>query len=127
MKNNTSGEVFEINENGARGNSIGFYVTPKSGKPYMTQYMTQMPPPLKTEQQMNRLSQPITPVTKSQSINYRTQLPPEPEIFNMAENYETEPPEGQTESRRSSLALNGGGRMTRKKYHKRRSTRRRRT
>jgi hypothetical protein len=127
LKNNTSGEVFEINENGARGNSIGFYVTPKSGKPYMTQYMTQMPPPLKTEQQMNRLSQPITPVTKSQSINYRTQLPPEPEIFNMAENYETEPPEGQTESRRSSLALNGGGRMTRKKYHKRRSTRRRRT
>jgi hypothetical protein len=125
LKNNNSGEVFEINENGARGNSIGFYVTPKSGKPYMTQ----MPPPLETEQQINRLSQPITPVTKSQSTNYNrtTQLPPEVETFNMAENYETEPPEGQTESRRSSLALNGGARMSRKKYHKRRSTRRRRT
>jgi len=122
-KNKGSGEVFEINENGAPGNSIGFYVTPKSGngKPYVTQ----MPPPFETEtlqqyEQENRLSQPITPFTKSQSRNYKTtQLPPEPENFNASENYETEPPEGQTESRRSSLSLNGGGR------NKRRSTRRR--
>ena len=131
-KNKGSGEVFEINENGAPGNSIGFYVTPKSGngKPYVTQ----MPPPFETEtlqqyEQENRLSQPITPFTKSQSRNYKTtQLPPEPETFNMAENYETEPPEGESISMRRSLAQEGGKRRrktSKRKHHKRRSTRRR--
>ena len=127
-KNMNSGEVFEINKNGAVGNSIGYYVTPKSenGKPYVSQ----IPPPFETETlqtEVNRLSQPITLQPKSGMNNFmRTQLPPEAENFNVSENYETEPPEGQTESRRSSLAMNGGKRKTMKKHHKRRSTRRRR-
>jgi hypothetical protein len=126
LKNNTSGEVFQITEKGTIGNSMGYYVTPKSGKPYMTQ----MPPPLETEtleQQMNRLSQPITPMPKSQGNIMRTQLPPE---LDMSDDYETEPPEGETVSNRKSLSQKGGKRRkyTRKgKQTKRRMTRRRRT
>ena len=132
-KNNNSGEVFEITENGTLGNSIGYYVTPKSGngKPYVTQ----MPPPAETQyieelQQENRLSELITPTPKSIELksNYTTQLPPEPETFNMSENYEIEPPEGEVVSTPKSLSLKGGRRhKTRKaKHHKPKASRRRR-
>lgn len=127
-KKNNSGEVFEIRENGNLGNSMGYYVSPRTGKPYVTP----LPPPMETEalqEQENRLSQPITPAAKSQPNNLiQTELPPEPEIENYSENYDTEAPEGQSESRRSSLAQNGGKRRrsTKRKHHKRRVTRRRR-
>ena len=129
FKNKTSGEVFQITESGNVGNSMGYYVTPKSGKPYLTQ----MPPPLETEtleEQMNRLSQPITPMMKSQENFMRTQLPPEPEMMDNSEDYESEAPEGESSSMRRSLSQKGGKRRkhTRKgKHPKRRMTKRRRT
>ena len=128
-KKTNSGEVFEITKNGSLGKSMGFYVTPKSGKPYLTQ----MPPPLESETiktPVNRLSQPITPISKTQKTNtiMPTQLPPEIENDDASEDIESEAPEGQTESAMKSLSQNGGKRRkrTHKRKQKKRTTRRRR-
>jgi hypothetical protein len=128
-KKTNSGEVFEITKNGTLGKSMGFYVTPKSGKPYLTQ----MPPPLENEtleQPINRLSQPITPVSKTESNNnsMRTQLPPEIENSDTSVDYESEAPEGEQESTMRSLSQNGGKRKrrTHKRKHSKRMTKRRR-
>ena len=111
MKKVNSGEVFEINNNGAPGKSLGFYVTPRTGKPYVTQ----MPPPLETETlevPENKLSQPITPAPKTSKNNnmLRTQLPPsleDNESGDASEDIESEAPEGENKSIKS-LSQNGG-------------------
>jgi hypothetical protein len=129
LKKANSGEVFEISNNGQPGKSMGYYVSPKSGKPYLTQ----MPPPLETEsleQPVNRLSQPITPPPKTKKTNnFNNEMPPNPEDnAGGSENIEMDAPEGE-EKKMKSLSMNGGRRRrhrhTKRRHHKKKGTKRR--
>jgi hypothetical protein len=132
-KQTNSGEVFEITNNGTPGKSMGFYVTPKSGKPYLTQ----MPPPLENEPmetpEVNLTrTNPVTPPKKT-TVKPNTELPPEPENNepgSMNENEEDDnspDPESEgvneeEETKVRSLSMNGG----RRRRRHRRATRRKR-
>ncbi len=138
-KKRNSGEVFEITNNGGLGKSMGFYVTPKSGKPYLTQ----MPPPLENEKPETpnvnlKKTVPITPI-KTATEKLETEMPPEPEEnepMTMTNNNnangdsspdpESEAPEGE-ENQGRSLSMNGGRRRrrsTRRKRHGKKKTQR---
>jgi hypothetical protein len=128
-KKTNSGEVFEATTNGTLGKSMGFYVTPKSGKPYLTQ----MPPRLENEGteppevNLNR-TEPVTPPKKTQG-KAETELPPALENNNAEEeDEENSSPEPETEGMdeenesQKSLSMKGGRRhrKTRKTKHKKR-------
>jgi hypothetical protein len=134
-KKTNSGEVFEITNKGSLGKSMGFYVTPKSGKPYLTQ----MPPPLENEPmetpEVNLTrTNPVTPPKKT-TVKPNTEVPPEPEN-NEPDSMNTNEEEGdnspdpesegvneEEETKVKSLSMNGGRRrrrhrrVTRRKRH----------
>jgi len=142
-KQTNSGEVFEITTKGTLGKSMGFYVTPKSGKPYLTQ----MPPPLENEPietpEVNLTR--TNPITPPKTPKPTTETPPEPEYNesgsmneNTTDDSSPEPEsegvdEEEEDTKGKSLSMNGGKRrhrrrnrrVTRRKRHGTKQTRRR--
>ena len=134
-KQTNSGEVFEITNKGSLGKSMGFYVTPKSGKPYLTQ----MPPPLENEPietpevHLTRTN----PITPPKTPKPTTETPPEPEENESGRTDDSSPdPESEgvnddeeENTKGKSLSMNGGKRrkrrVTRRKRHGTKQTRRR--
>jgi hypothetical protein len=134
-KQTNSGEVFEITNKGTLGKSMGFYVTPKSGKPYLTQ----MPPPLENEPietpEVNLTR--TNPITPPKTPKPTTETPPEPEENESGRTDDSSPDpesegvndEEEENTKGKSLSMNGGKRrsrrVTRRKRHGTKQTRRR--